>query len=111
MTVEFCKSLVLENALLVGDSFPPLVVSDWAMGFVHHVPSCDPETVFPSEDLLVRSVAFSCDDRWLASASGDKTIKVWDRATGTCQRTLKMDTVLEKLGFDPLLAYISLIFV
>ncbi|WYZ35562.1 hypothetical protein EsH8_X_000209 [Colletotrichum jinshuiense] len=37
----------------------------------------------------VRSVAYSANGRWLASASGDKTVKVWDAETGACMHTLE----------------------
>ncbi|OAF60547.1 hypothetical protein VC83_03550 [Pseudogymnoascus destructans] len=38
---------------------------------------------------VVRSVAFSNNLQLLASASHDKTVKVWDVATGTLQQTLR----------------------
>lgn len=37
----------------------------------------------------VNRVAFSPDNRWLASASGDNTAKIWDLATGLELRTLR----------------------
>ena len=37
----------------------------------------------------VNSVAFSHDSKHLASASYDKTVKLWDTATGSCLQTLE----------------------
>ncbi len=37
----------------------------------------------------VCSVAFSHDSAWLASASADNTVKVWDASSGECLRTLE----------------------
>jgi WD40 repeat protein len=44
---------------------------------------------------IVWSVAFSHDSTLLASASGDKTVKIWDASTGSLQQTLEghSDTV------------------
>jgi WD40 repeat protein len=37
----------------------------------------------------VRSVAFSHDSTWLASASWDSTVKLWDASSGECLQTLE----------------------
>ncbi|CAI6225623.1 unnamed protein product [Periconia digitata] len=37
----------------------------------------------------VNSVVFSPDSQWLASASRDNTIKIWDLSSGDCLRTLE----------------------
>jgi len=37
----------------------------------------------------VSSVAFSHDDKRVASASGDNTVKIWDAASGKCLQTLQ----------------------
>ncbi len=40
----------------------------------------------------VRSVAVSPDGTWAASGSSDKTVKIWDLATGQCRATLEGHT-------------------
>ncbi|KAI9785195.1 MAG: hypothetical protein M1839_000833 [Geoglossum umbratile] len=40
-------------------------------------------------DETANSVAFSHNSAWLASASNDRTIKIWDVSSGDCLRTLK----------------------
>src|SRR6266536_2025383 len=37
----------------------------------------------------VWSVAFSHDSTWLASASGDRTVKIWNVSSGACLQTLE----------------------
>lgn len=39
-------------------------------------------------------VAFSRDGKTMATAGGDHTAKIWDRATGTCKKTLSVSNLL-----------------
>lgn len=40
----------------------------------------------------VQSVVVSTDGTWIASGSGDKTVKIWDMVTGECRMTLSGHT-------------------
>ncbi|MCG5058659.1 MAG: hypothetical protein KA714_11825 [Limnoraphis sp. WC205] len=45
----------------------------------------------------VTSVLFSSDGQFLVSGSDDRTIKLWDVATGRCIRTLMVDRLFDIL--------------
>ncbi|KAK4119882.1 hypothetical protein N657DRAFT_674577 [Parathielavia appendiculata] len=48
---------------------------------------------------FVYSVAWSHDATWLTSASCDKTVQIWDPATGQCVSTLEIGRTLYNLEF------------
>ena len=48
----------------------------------------------------VSSVAFSPDSARLASASDNRTVKIWDASSGECLQTLEVGTELFEVLFD-----------
>jgi WD40 repeat protein len=54
----------------------------------------------------VRLVAFSHDSTQLASALGDKTVKIWDASSGECLQTLGIGKALFNISVDTTSLYL-----
>lgn len=54
-----------------------------------------------SVDALVNAASFSPDGRWLATTGIDKTLRVWDLATGEQHRRIENETALGNVKFSP----------
>ncbi|OCK98220.1 HET-domain-containing protein [Cenococcum geophilum 1.58] len=54
----------------------------------------------------VSSVAFSHDSTRLASASNDRTVKIWDASSGACLQTLEIGKVLRNISFGTTGSYL-----
>src|SRR4051795_7317242 len=54
----------------------------------------------------VWSVTFSHDSAWLASASDDRTVKIWDASSGECLQTLSIGKALFNISIDTTGSYL-----
>jgi WD40 repeat protein len=64
------------------------------------VPSVLAHTLSGHQD-WVQSVAFAPDSKWLASAGLDKTIKLWEAATGSLLGTLRQSSAVNAVAISP----------
>src|SRR5438874_823058 len=66
-----------------------LVAAVWSAVLIVQAPADSPE-IFPQlgHFASVYAVAWSPDNKFLASASGDTTVKVWEAGSGQLPRTL-----------------------
>ena len=49
----------------------------------------------------VNAVHWSPDDKSLASASNDSTVRIWDASTRQCVSTLTVDSYVSSVAFSP----------
>jgi hypothetical protein len=85
------------NSRLLATASTPVYIWDVRTGEELHRLWTEPESV----SNLVRGVAFSRDDRWLAAAGRDMTVRVWDPRTGAQLVKITHDSPARSVVFDP----------
>ncbi|NLS96725.1 MAG: protein kinase [Planctomycetaceae bacterium] len=72
----------------------------WEHRYLRHLFSRNQLTL-PGHTDAVRAVAFRPDGKYLASASTDKMVKVWDSQTGRLFKSLRHTAVVTSVAFSP----------
>jgi WD40 repeat protein len=85
------------DSRLLATAGTPVYVWDVRTGKELHRLWTEPESL----NNLVTGVAFSSDDRWLAGAGGDMTVRVWDPHTGAQLVKITHDNAARSVVFDP----------
>jgi ribosome biogenesis protein ERB1 len=57
--------------------------------------------VYKGHKKLIRSLSIDPTGQWFATGSDDKTIKVWEVATGRCMKTLPVSGVVRDVAWNP----------
>ena len=52
-------------------------------------------------DDTVTCLAYSPDGRWIASGSDDRSVSLWDAATGKVLATIALNTQVKAVAFSP----------
>ncbi|ESO98298.1 hypothetical protein LOTGIDRAFT_114705 [Lottia gigantea] len=57
--------------------------------------------VFRGHKGIVRCISPDPKGQWIASGSDDKTVKIWEVATGRCIKTFKLDSKVKSIAWNP----------
>merc|ERR1719375_1797447 len=51
---------------------------------------------------MVRSVAVDASGQWLATASADETVRIWEVSSGRCFRVIKFSSIATAVAWNPI---------
>lgn len=94
------------NGIVFSPNSRQLVISSQHQAIIHQLEPThlllNTDSVFTlTHQAKINALAYSSDGRWLATASEDKTARIWDTEKGNELKRLPHNTAVRQLAFDP----------
>lgn len=77
------------------------ITAEWSVVNVWNMTTDQSILTYEAHDDAIRSVVWSPDDRYLASASSDGTVRIWDPVDGKTVKTIQEDGKLLAVDWSP----------